>query len=95
LDDREGCIVGLKIPDKESIEKQLLTNPEILKETLKNNPALIEYVFSDAEIQRKYIKINPKVEDDLKKISNETGIGEGVLLGLGIAFLLWIIFKDR
>ena len=88
-------MVGLKIPDKESIEKQLLENPEILKETLKNNPALIEYVFSDAEIQRKYIKINPKVEDDLKKISNETGIGEGVLLGLGIAFLLWIIFKDR
>jgi len=88
-------MMGLKIPDKESIEKQLLENPEILKETLKNNPALIEYVFSDAEIQRKYIKINPKVEDDLKKISNETGIGEGVLLGLGIAFLLWIIFKDR
>jgi len=87
--------MGLKIPDKESIEKQLLENPEILKETLKNNPALIEYVFSDAEIQRKYIKINPKVEEDLKKISNETGIGEGVLLGLGIAFLLWIIFKDR
>ena len=84
----------LGLPDKKVIEEQLLKNPEILRNTMKNNPALLDYIFSDAEIQRKYVKINPEVEEDLKRISRETGIAEGLLLGLGVALLLWLIFKD-
>lgn len=87
-------MTGIGLLEKSAIEKQLLDDPEILKETIMNNPALLEYVFSDADIQRKYVKINPKVDEELKKISNQTGIAEGILIGLGIALLLWLIFKD-
>jgi len=87
-------MTGMKLLDKSAIEKQLLENPEILKETIMNNPALLEYVFSDADIQRKYVKINPKVDEELKRISRQTGIAEGLLLGLGVALLLLLVFKD-
>jgi hypothetical protein len=88
-------MTGLKIPDKEAIEKQLLNNPDILKDTIKKNPALLDYIFSDADIQRKYVKINPKLDRELKKISNETGVAEGVFIGLGLALLIWLLFKDE
>lgn len=87
-------MTGIGLLEKSAIENQLLENPEILKETIMNNPALLEYVFSDADIQRKYVKINPKVDEELKRISRQTGIAEGILLGLGVALLLWLIIKD-
>ncbi len=82
------------ILDKSKVEKLVLEDPETLVETLKNNPALLDYVFSDAEIQRKYVKMTPDVEHKLKQYSDSSGVAEGVLLGAGLALLLYAIFKE-
>jgi len=80
--------------DKSTIERMLLDNPESLVKAIKKNPALLEYIYSDAEIQRKYVKLTPEVERKLKEYSDSSGIAEGLLLGLGVAFLLYLIFKE-
>ena len=81
--------------DPKALEKQLVENPELLKNTIRQNPALLDYVFSDAEIRRKYVKILPQTEEELKQIAEQTGIAEGILLGLGVALLLWLIFGKK
>ncbi len=80
--------------DKSTIERMLLDNPESLVEAVKKNPALLEYIYSDAEIQRKYVKLTPEVEQKLKDYSESSGLAEGLLLGLGVAFLLYLIFRE-
>ena len=87
-------LTDIQLWDKTTIESALLENPETLITTLKKNPALLEYVFSDADIQRKYVKITPQVERKLKEYSDSSGIAEGLLLGAGIALLLYLLFKD-
>jgi hypothetical protein len=81
--------------DPKALEKQLVENPELLRNTIIQNPALLDYVFSDAEIRRKYVKILPQTEEELKQIAEQTGIAEGILLGLGVALLLWLIFGKK
>lgn len=88
-------MADLGLPEKNWIETQILENPDILRKTLNDNPALLNYIFSDAEIQRKYVKINPKADEGLKQLSNDTGLAEGLLLGLGIALLLAILFRNK
>jgi len=83
------------IVDPKALEKQLVENPELLKNTIRQNPALLDYVFSDAEIRRKYVKILPQTEKELRQIAEQTGIAEGILLGLGVALLLWYIFGEK
>ena len=84
----------INLPQKSTIEKLLVNNQEALKQALRDNPALLEYVYSDAEIQRKYIKLTPEIESKLKKYSEKSGLAEGILLGLGAALLLYLVFKD-
>jgi len=69
-------------------------NPEVLRRLLKQNPALLDYLFSDAEIKRKYVKVPADLEAKLKKTSHDTGVAEGILIGLGLVLLLAIIFGD-
>ena len=77
------------------LENRLLEDPELLKTTINKNPALLDYIFSDAEIRRKYVKILPQTEEELKRLARDTGIAEGILLGLGVALLIWLIFGRR
>ena len=79
---------------KTTIERALLENPDTLVTTMKKNPALLEYVFSDADIQRKYVKFTPQIESQLKEYSRSSGIAEGLLLGAGVALLLYLLFKE-
>jgi len=81
--------------DPKALERQLIENPDLLKNTIRRNPALLDYVFSNAEIRRKYVKILPQTEEELKQIAEQTGIAEGILLGLGVALLLWLIFGQK
>ena len=85
----------IQLWDKSTIESALLENPETLITTFKENPALLEYVFSDADIQRKYVKLTPYVEKKLKEYSDSSGLAEGLLIGAGIALLLYLLFKNR
>jgi len=84
----------IQLWDKSTIESAVLEDPETLITTLNKNPALLEYVFSDANIQRKYVKLTPHVEKKLKEYSNSSGLAEGLLIGAGIALLVYLIFKD-
>lgn len=77
------------------LKKKILENPDLLRKTIKENPALFNYVLSDAEIRRKYVKIPAEEEKKLKKVARASGIAEGVLIGLGIAVLVWILFGDK
>ena len=85
----------LQLWDKSTIESALLEDPETLVTTLNKNPALLEYVFSDADIQRKYVKLTPNVEKKLKEYSESSGLPEGLLIGAGIALLLYLVLKKK
>jgi hypothetical protein len=85
----------IQLWDKSTIESALLEDPETLVTTLNKNPALLEYVFSDADIQRKYVKLTPNVENKLKEYSESSGLPEGLLIGAGIALLLYLVFKKK
>lgn len=78
--------------DRRKLLQEIEQNPELLRRTLKENPALLDYIFSDAEIRRKYVKVPAEIEDQLKRTAHQTGVAEGVLIGLGVALLLAIIF---
>ena len=78
--------------DRIELLHEIEKDPELLRRTLKENPALLDYIFSDAEIRRKYVKVPAEIEKQLKKAAHQTGVAEGILIGLGVAFLLAIIF---
>ncbi len=78
--------------DRAKLLRTIEKNPDLLRRVLKENPALLDYIFSDAEIRRKYVKIPSDVEEGLKRAAHQTGVAEGVLIGLGAALLLAIIF---
>jgi len=80
--------------DRQKLLREIEKDPELLRRLLKQNPALFDYVFSDAEIRRKYVKVPADMEDKLKKASHQSGVAEGILIGLGIALLLAIVFSD-
>jgi len=80
--------------DREKLLREIEKNPELLRELLKQNPALLDYIFSDAEIKRKYVKVPADLEAKLKQTSHQTGVAEGILIGLGLALLLAIVFGE-
>lgn len=87
-----GMSSGIFEPEK--LRQMIRENPEFLRKVIKENPALLDYIFSDAEIRRKYVKVPSDMEEQLKKTAHETGVAEGVLIGLGVALLLWVLFSE-
>lgn len=77
------------------LKKKIMENRELLRKTIKENPALLDYIFSDAEVRRKYVKIPAEEEKKLKQAAHDSGIAEGVLIGLGIALLVAILFGGK
>ncbi len=57
----------------------------------REDPALAEYLLSDVELKRKYVKLPDPVENQLVETSRQIGVAEGVLLGLGAALLLLLL----
>jgi len=82
------------LPDRNTLEKDLLNDPKWLKETINKNPSLIDYIYSEADVQRKYVKLTKGVERRLKQISEEKGIPEGTLIGLALSYLLNILYSE-
>lgn len=80
--------------NKQKLLHSLEKDPVLLRKTLKENPALLDYLFSDSKIRRKYVKIPSEIEEDLKRAANQTGVAEGILMGLGAMLLLAILFED-
>jgi len=80
--------------EPQKLREMIKQDPDLLRKILKENPALLDYVFSDAEIRRKYVKVPSDLEAQLKKASHDSGVAEGILIGLGVALLLAIIFKS-
>lgn len=78
--------------DREKLLRAIEKDPNLLRRVLKENPALLDYIFSDAKIRRKYVRIPSDIEEGLKRAAHQTGVAEGVLIGLGAALLLAIIF---
>ena len=78
--------------DPKKLQRKIIENPDLLRKTIRENPALLDYIFSDATIRRKYVKVPAKLEEELKKTAHNSGVAEGVLIGLGIALLLWLLF---
>lgn len=79
----------------EELKRKIMEDHELLKKTIKENPALLDYIFSDAEIRRKYVKIPAEEETKLRQAAHDAGLAEGALIGLGIALLLWILFGGK
>lgn len=80
--------------DRGQLLRMMEKDRELVRRLLKQNPALLDYIFSDAEIRRKYVKVPADLEAKLKKTSHDTGVAEGILIGLGLALLLAIIFGE-
>jgi hypothetical protein len=76
---------------KQKLLQTLEKNPALLRKTLLENPALLDYLFSDSRISRKYVKVPAEIEEGLKKVANQTGVAEGILLGLGAMLLLVVL----
>ena len=83
-----------KPPNRGELEKALLNDPKLLKETINKNSGLLNFIYSNADVQRKYVKLTPGIESRLKQISDETGIPEGILIGLGLSLLLNILYPE-
>jgi len=73
------------------LRQQLIENRDEISRILHDDPALVEYLLSDVELKRKYVKLPDQVELELQKKSQELGLGEGVLLFLGAIMLLGIL----
>ena len=84
----------MELIEKKDIRKKLVENPTLLKSTIKENPALLEYVLSNAEIKRKYVKIMMEDQENLKRLAHNTGISEGTLIGIAIPTFLHILKTD-
>lgn len=80
--------------DRAKLLRMIERDSNLLNTILKENPALLDYIFSDAEIRRKYVKVPSDLEAKLTEASHRTGVAEGILIGLGLALLLAIIFGD-
>jgi len=83
-----------KPPDRAELEKALLNDPKLLKETINKNSGLLNFIYSNADVQRKYVKLTPGVKIRLKLISEQKNIPEGILIGLGLSLLLNILYSE-
>lgn len=80
--------------DRRKLLRAIQKDPGSLRKILNEDPALLDYIFSDAEIRRKYVRIPADLEAELKRAAHQTGVAEGILIGLGAALLLAIIFAS-
>ncbi len=79
------------LPSRPELRNKILANADEIKRVLKEDPALAEYVLSDTELKRKYVKLPDQMENQLAEQSRQLGLAEGVLLGLGVALLLALL----
>ncbi len=76
---------------RDELRQQLMGNRDEIQRVLRQDPALAEYILSDVELKRKYVKLPDQVEGQLAKASHDLGVAEGVLLGLGAALLILLL----
>ncbi len=79
------------IPRRDDLRQQLMSNRDEIQRVLRQDPAFAEYVLSDVELKRKYVKLPDQMEGQLAKASHDLGLAEGVLLGLGAALLIILL----
>jgi hypothetical protein len=77
--------------NRNELRQQFINNREEIKRVLQEDPALAEYLLSDVELKRKYVKLPDRVENQIVETSRQMGVAEGVLLGLGAALLLLLL----
>ena len=70
-------------------------DPNRLVQILKDDPALMDYLFTNAELRQKYCKLPDEVEQELKKKSKELGLSEAILIALGIVLLFALLAELR
>ena len=77
--------------NRDELRQRLMNDREEIKNVLRQDPALAEYLLSDVELKRKYVKMPDQVENQLVETSRQLGVAEGVLLGLGAALLFLLL----
>ena len=77
--------------NRDELRQRMINDREEIKNVLRQDPALAEYLLSDVELKRKYVKMPDQVENQLVQTSRQLGIAEGVLLGLGAALLVLLL----
>jgi len=77
--------------NRNELRQRLINNREEIKNVLKQDPALAEYLLADVELKRKYVRMPDQVETQLAETSHQLGVAEGVLLGLGAALLVLLL----
>ncbi len=77
--------------NRNEVRQRLINDREEIKNVLKQDPALAEYLLADVELKRKYVRIPDQVETQLAETSHRLGVAEGVLLGLGAALLVLLL----
>jgi hypothetical protein len=77
--------------NRDELLQRLMNDREEIKNVLRQDPALAEYLLSDVELKRKYVKMPDQVENQLVETSRQLGVAEGVLLGLGAALLFLLL----
>jgi len=79
--------------DRTKLWQELKTDPSHLVQILKDDPALMDYLLTNAELRQKYCKLPDEVEQELKKKSKELGLSEAILIALGIVLLFALLAK--
>jgi len=82
------------LPDKESLLKEFLKDPNFLIDTFKKKPTLVEWVFKGTKEHRKYVKMPTELNLELRKIAEKNGIAEGLVIGVAILLLTSIMKSD-
>jgi hypothetical protein len=77
--------------NRDELRQKMINDREEIKNVLRQDPALAEYLLSDVELKRKYVKMPDQVESQLVETSRQLGVAEGVLLGLGAALLVLLL----
>ena len=77
--------------NRDELRQRFINDREEIKNVLRQDPALAEYLLSDVELKRKYVKMPDQVENQLVETSKQLGVAEGVLLGLGAALLVLLL----
>jgi len=80
---------------REELIQRIKQNPEELAKIAREDPALLDYLLADANLKQKWCKLRPDMENGLRQVSQQTGLAEGILIGLGIALLIWLLSEGR
>ena len=77
--------------NRNELRQRLINDREEIKNVLRQDPALAEYLLGDVELKRKYVRMPDQVETQIAQTSHQLGVAEGVLLGLGAALLVLLL----